>query len=126
MNVLLDTHILIWALENNPALPQKARDVIIDGSNVIYVSSATVWEMSIKKAIGKLSVPDNLYEEIKNHRFTMLDINFEHAELAGKLPDLHKDPFDRMLIAQSIIEKLTLISKDSMIAKYQVKLMNLD
>jgi len=126
MNVLLDTHILIWALENNPALPKKARDVIIDGSNIVYVSSATVWEMSIKKAIGKLSAPDNLYEEIKNHRFTMLDINFEHAELAGKLPDLHKDPFDRMLIAQSIIEKLTLISKDSMIAKYQVKLMNLD
>jgi len=125
MNVLLDTHILIWALENNPALPKKARDVIIDGSNIVYVSSATVWEMTIKKAIGKLSAPDNLYEEIKNHRFTMLDINFEHAELAGKLPDLHKDPFDRMLIAQSIIEKLTLISKDSMISKYQVKLMNL-
>ena len=123
MNILLDTHILIWALENNPALSKKARDEIIKGSNMVFVSSASVWEMSIKTAIGKLHVPDNLLEEIKNHRFTMLDINFEHAQLAGQLPDIHKDPFDRMLIAQSIIEKLTLISKDSIISKYNVNLL---
>lgn len=123
MNILLDTHTLIWALENNPSLSKNARDSIIKGSNMVFVSSASVWEMSIKTAMGKLHVPDNLYEEIKNHRFTMLDINFEHAQLAGKLPYIHKDPFDRMLIAQSIIEKLTLISKDSIISKYNVNLL---
>ena len=123
MNILLDTHILIWALENNPALSKNARDEIIKGSNMVFVSSASVWEMSIKTSVGKLKVPDNLLEEIKIHRFTMLDINFEHAQLAGQLPDIHKDPFDRMLIAQSIIEKLTLISKDSIISKYNVNIL---
>ena len=125
MNILLDTHILIWALENNTLLSKKARDVIIDGSNMVFVSSASVWEMSIKTALGKLVVPDNLFEEIIVHRFTMLDINFKHAQLAGKLPDIHKDPFDRMLIAQSMIEKLTLISKDSVMSQYNVNLIKL-
>ena len=75
-----------------------------------------------KKAMGKLDVPDNLDEEIKLHRFTPLDINAEHAALAGQLPDIHKDPFDRMLIAQSNIEKLILVSRDKLIAQYKVKL----
>ena len=122
MNLLLDTHVLIWALENNPTLSEPARNAIIDGNNMVFVSAASVWEMSIKKAMGKLNVPDNLDEEIKLHRFTPLDINAEHAELAGQLPDIHKDPFDRMLIAQSIIEKLTLVSRDKLIANYKVKL----
>ncbi len=122
MNLLLDTHALIWALENNPTLSEPARNAIIDGNNIVFVSAASVWEMSIKKAMGKLDVPDNLDEEIKLHRFTLLDINAEHAELAGQLPDIHKDPFDRMLIAQANIEKLTLISRDKLIAEYKVKL----
>jgi len=122
MNLLLDTHVLIWALENNLTLSEPARNAIIDGNNMVFVSAASVWEMSIKKAMGKLNVPDNLDEEIKLHRFTPLDINAEHAELAGQLPDIHKDPFDRMLIAQSIIEKLTLVSRDKLIANYKVKL----
>jgi len=122
MNYLLDTHILIWALENNSALSQKARDVIIDGDNVIYVSTASVWEISIKQAIGKLTVPDNLLDELEIHRFTLLNITYEHAQLAGKLPFLHKDPFDRMLIAQAKVEKLTLISNDGYFSKYDLKL----
>jgi len=61
MNLLLDTHILIWALENNPLLSSKARDAIIEGNNIIFVSTVSVWEISIKKAMGKLQVPDNLY-----------------------------------------------------------------
>ena len=112
MNYLLDTHILIWALENNSALSQKARDVIIDGANVIYVSTASVWEISIKQAIGKLTVPDNLLDELEIHRFTLLNITYEHAELAGQLPFLHRDPLDQMLIAQAKVEKLTLISNE--------------
>ena len=122
MNLLLDTHILIWALENNSKLTEKVRDLIIDGRNIIFVSSISAWEISIKKSIGKLEAPDNLLEEIKAHRFTSLDINFKHAELAGKLPYIHKDPFDRMLIAQAIIEKLTLVTRDEFIPQYDVKI----
>jgi len=123
VNVLLDTHILIWALENNPSLSKKARDVITTGANMVFVSSASVWEISIKKSTGKLIVPDNLLEELAAHRFSLLNISAEHAQLAGELPMIHKDPFDRMLVAQAKIEKLTLISNDPMIAQYRVKLL---
>ena len=122
MNILLDTHVLIWALENNPTLSDKARSSIIRPTNVVFVSSASVWEIAIKKQMAKLDCPDNLQEEIKLHRFTPLPINHNHAEQAGKLPGIHKDPFDRMLIAQAIIEKLTLVTRDELIAKYNVRI----
>lgn len=122
MNLLLDTHVLIWALENNPTLSNDARDAIIDGTNMVFVSSASAWEISIKKAMGRLKSPDNLGDEIRLHRFTQLNMNFEHAQLAGHLPAIHKDPFDRMLIAQAMIEKLTLVTRDNMITKYEVSL----
>ncbi len=112
MNILLDTHVLIWALENNPTLSPSAVTAIVDGKNIVFVSAASVWEISIKMALGKLEAPDNLLEEIRRHRFTQLPMRFEHAQLAGKLPDIHQDPFDRMLVAQSMIEKLTLITRD--------------
>ena len=120
MNILLDTHVLIWALENNPTLSDISRHSIINGSNLVFVSSISVWEIGIKRSLGKLDAPDNLLEEIKEHRFTPLNINFEHAQLAGCLPDIHKDPFDRMLVAQAITEKLTLVTRDELIPKYEV------
>jgi len=114
---------LIWALENNPKLPEAAKQAIINGKNVVFVSTASIWEISIKKAMGKLDVPNNLYEEIEQHRFTLLDIKYDHAQLAGELPNIHKDPFDRMLIAQAKLEKLTLITGDYIIYEYDVKLL---
>ena len=123
MNLLLDTHALIWALENSPELSDKAREAIIDGHNMVYVSAVSIWEISIKKAMGKLSVPDNLIEEIELHRFTVLNINAEHAQLSGELPLIHKDPFDRMLVAQAKVEKLILVSRDKMIAQYGTQLL---
>jgi len=123
MNLLLDTHVLIWALENNATLSKAARNAIIDGNNIVFVSSVSIWEISIKQTMGKLIVPDNLQEEISLHRFTPLNINFEHAKLAGELPRIHKDPFDRMLIAQAIIEKLALVTRDSLIAQYDTNLL---
>ncbi len=123
MNLLLDTHVLIWSLENNAALSGNARDAIVDGNNMVFVSAVSVWEISIKKAMGKLIAPDNLQEEIELHRFTPLNINIEHANLAGKLPAIHKDPFDRMLIAQAMIEKLTLVTGDKIIPQYDVNLL---
>jgi len=123
MNILLDTHVLVWAMENNPELSDGARNSIIRARNMVFVSSISIWEIAIKKNLGKLETPDNLQEEIELHRFTPLQINFDHAELAGKLPDIHKDPFDRMLIAQAIIEKLTLVSRDKLIARYDVDIL---
>jgi len=123
MNILLDTHVLIWALENNPTLTERAVNAIVDGNNMVFVSSASVWEISIKQKLGKLEAPDNLLEEIREHRFTPLHINAVHAQLAGQLPYIHKDPFDRMLIAQAIIEKLVLLTRDEQIAKYDVNIL---
>ena len=123
MNILLDTHVLIWALENNPTLTDSAVNAIVDGSNMVFISSASVWEISIKQKLGKLEAPDNLVEEIRLHRFTPLYINYDHAQLSGNLPLIHKDPFDRMLIAQTIIEKLVLLTRDESIAKYDVKIL---
>ena len=121
MNILLDTHVLIWALENNPTLSKPAENAIVDGSNMVFVSAASVWEIGIKMNMGKLEAPDNLLEEIRSHRFTPLPMTLEHAQLAGRLPDLHKDPFDRMLVAQAMIEKLTLVTRDKMVLEYKIK-----
>ncbi len=123
MNLLLDTHVLIWALEDNPTLSGSAREAIVDGENPVFVSAASVWEISVKQAMGKLHVPDNLIEEIRIHRFTPLEINLQHAELAGRLPSIHKDPFDRMLVAQSIIEKLYIVTRDRVMDLYDVKIL---
>lgn len=123
MNILLDTHVLIWALENNSTLTDTAVNAIVDGSNMVFVSSASVWEITIKQKLGKLETPDNLLEEIRLHRFTPLHINLDHAQLAGILPLIHKNPFDRMLIAQSLIEKLILLTRDESIAKYDVNIL---
>jgi PIN domain nuclease of toxin-antitoxin system len=123
MNLLLDTHVFLWAIDNDLRLSQKARDAIVDGSNVVFVSAATAWEISIKKAIGKLKVPAEDYlEELRLHHFMPLDITTEHALAVEKLPTLHKDPFDRMLVAQAQVEQLTLVSHDPRMKAYSVSL----
>ena len=121
MNLLLDTHTFLWAIDNHPNLSQEARAAITDGSNIVFVSTATAWEISIKKAIGKLTIPQaNYLDELSAHRFTPLDITTEHALAVEYLPQHHKDPFDRLLIAQAQIEKLTLITRDPRIKLYAV------
>jgi len=124
VNILLDTQALIWTLEDNPKLSAAAREKIIDAGNLVFVSTVSVWEISIKKALGKLKAPDTLIEEVISHRFAFLEISAQHADLAGRLPAIHQDPFDRMLIAQAKIESLALMSKDSFMQRYDVKLIS--
>ena len=122
MNLLLDTHAFLWAIDDHPNLSEEARATITDGNNMVFVSAATAWEISIKKAIGKLTIPRGSYlDELSVHRFTPLDITTEHALAVENLPQHHTDPFDRLLIAQAQIEKLTLVTKDPRIKQYAVQ-----
>lgn len=121
MNLLLDTHVFLWAIENHPNLSAPARSAITDGRNIVFVSAVTAWEIAIKRSIGKLNVPEGNYlEELRLHRFMPLDITTVHALAVETLPPYHKDPFDRLLIAQAQIEKLTLVTRDTKIMAYDL------
>ncbi|OGT52721.1 MAG: twitching motility protein PilT [Gammaproteobacteria bacterium RIFCSPHIGHO2_12_FULL_41_15] len=121
MQLLLDTHILLWWLADDPTLSMTLRHAIRDKVNVVFVSAVSVWEIAIKKALGKLVIPDYLFDAIHSSGFEALNITFAHAELAGQLPDYHADPFDRMLIAQARLESLTLVTHDKRIRQYEVE-----
>lgn len=118
--LLLDTHTLLWAIQDDPRLDAEARLAIADRSNEVYVSSASVWEISIKRSQGRLEAPDNLVATIAQTEFTELSINHIHAKLAGELPLHHRDPFDRMLVAQAQVEDLVLVTRDPHIMNYDV------
>lgn len=119
MSLLLDTHVVLWWLTDDPTLSEdiKAR---LDHEPEVYVSSATVWEVAIKQSIGKFSAPADLPERIRDSGFLPLPISFEHAIAAGRLPPIHRDPFDRMLVAQARYEDLTLVTRDLECQKYDV------
>jgi PIN domain nuclease of toxin-antitoxin system len=120
MTFLLDTHVLLWWLENPRQLSRQAKKVIEDGRNHIYVSAAVAWEIAIKKSLGKLEAPDDLDEMIDANRFSALPVTIAHALGVLALPDHHRDPFDRILIAQALHEGLRLVTRDQEIAKYPV------
>lgn len=119
--MLLDTHIFLWWLFDDPKLSNKIRLQILDEDQKIYISSASVWEISTKYRIGKLShaasVATNVPFWIKEAGFTPLSISPEHAQLAGSLKDKHRDPFDRMLLSQAIIENKILLTEDKTLLK---------
>jgi len=125
MKVLLDTHILLWWLAEDPALPPPAGDAIADSDTTVVVSAATAWEIAIKKAVGRLDAPDDLLDALDANAFDTLAITAAHALAAGELPAHHTDPFDRMLIAQARAEGLTLISVDRRFSDYEVDLLSL-
>lgn len=120
MNLLLDTHVLLWWLDANPTLSDKANSVIADGNNIVFVSAAVIWEIRIKQALGKLEIPANFRRVLDRQPFEMLAISAEHAHAVGDLPAYHRDPFDRMLIAQATVERLTLVTRDDIIGKYEI------
>jgi PIN domain nuclease of toxin-antitoxin system len=120
LNFLIDTHILLWWLADHPSLSSKARKLISNENNLIFVSMASIWEMIIKKAIGKLKTPDNIDNVLKENDFKELPIKLEHVIAVGHLPNYHKDPFDRMLLAQAKCETLTLITSDEKLTIYEI------
>lgn len=121
MRLLLDTHVLLWWLADDPSLGEEARAGISDASSSVFVSVATVWEVSIKQALGKLEAPSDLLRQIELNRFEPLSMTVSHAYTAGVLPRHHDDPFDRMLVAQAMMESLTLLSRDPRMSRYGVE-----
>ena len=120
MRLLLDTHVLLWAVLNDRRLTKAQAGAISEGE--LYVSAASVWEVGIKRAIGKLNVPDELFDIAIDAGCRPLPIFWTRAEAAAALPLHHSDPFDRMLVAQARCEGLRLVSSDEKLAAYDVDL----
>ena len=119
MNLLLDTHILLWWLAGNRRLHTAARKTIMESARA-YVSAASAWEIAIKVALGKLEFRGELAEQLAMNNLLPLAVTVPHALAAGALPVHHSDPFDRMLIAQAKLESLTLMTNDARLREYDV------
>lgn len=122
MNLLLDTHVAVWALASPTQLAEPIRDLIAKPANVVFVSAASVWEIAIKHSLGRRDAPPFSASAAIGHfraaGFMLLDVTPEHAAAVEKLPDLHGDPFDRLLAAQAISEPLRLVTHDRKVAAY--------
>ena len=119
MNLLLDTHAVIWFLGGHDELRREARDAI-ESADRVYVSAASIWEMATKVARGRLEAPPDFAHRLIDLGMLQLALEWEHARVAGGLPLHHRDPFDRMLVAQAIVERLTIVSRDEAIGRYPV------
>lgn len=122
MRLLLDTNALLWWLADED-LTTRAREAIADPVNLVTVSAVSAWEISIKKALGKLAAPDDLEQQVLSGGFEPLPITIAHGIAAGQLPRHHEDPFDRMLIAQAVAEGLTIVTRDKRFGDYEVALL---
>jgi PIN domain nuclease of toxin-antitoxin system len=125
MNLLLDTHALIWFAENSPTLSKPAREALEDAENDLHYSVASIWEIAIKASLGKLKIrvpldPD-FRKQLEESGFAALSIEYAHAASVLALPWHHRDPFDRLLVAQALREQMLLVSHDRQLDAYQVK-----
>ncbi len=125
MKVLLDTHTFLWWIADSPRLSARAREVIRDSNNELFFSAASGWEIAIKAQLGRLQLPDNLeqfiVEQLSLNIILVLPIQLRHALHVYTLPQHHRDPFDRMLVAQSQVENLPILTTDPQIAQYDVE-----
>ena len=121
LRLLLDTHAFVWCLSDVPRLAEGARKAIADPRNDVFVSAVTGWEISVKRAKGHMTAPDNLLAMVEKKGFIHLPLTFHHAEQAGHLPMHHRDPVDRMLIAQAQAEGLVLVTRDALIPLYGIR-----
>jgi PIN domain nuclease of toxin-antitoxin system len=120
MRLLLDTHVLLWWRDDSPRLSPRAKAEIADTANEILVSTATLWEIVIKRALGKLIFPEDLEDIMHEEAFGLMPISFQHLRRLELLPELHRDPFDRMLIAQALTEGAPLVTNDTAVSAYSV------
>jgi len=120
MNLLLDTHVVLWWLDDSPMLSEKTKTLIADPQNIVFISVAVIWEISIKQALGKLEIPDDFRRVLERQHFDFLDITPDHAYAVAALPPHHRDPFDRMLIAQAKVEGMHLLSHDRRMLLYDI------
>jgi len=120
MNLLLDTRVLLWWLADDPKLSEAARKAIADPENTVFLSAVVIWEIRIKQGIGKLVLPENFSQVLKRQGFSELPISLRHADEVASLAPVHKDPFERLLVAQARVEKMTIITRDSFIADYGI------
>ncbi len=119
---LLDSHVMLWSLDAPHKLRPATRKVIASGESLLFFSIASLWEMTIKASLGKMMAIDNAFLSVlQRQRIRILDINISHIHALGNLPLMHRDPFDRMLVAQSMVEGLTLITQDRQLAAYGIK-----
>jgi PIN domain nuclease of toxin-antitoxin system len=121
MKLLLDTHVLLWALAMPEKLGASSRSALENPGNTIFVSAVSAWEIEIKRALGKLRAPDDLEEQLRAARFSELPLRVRHVQELARLPELHRDPFDRMLIAQARADDLKLMTHDRRILAYPVQ-----
>ncbi|MFF0656553.1 MULTISPECIES: type II toxin-antitoxin system VapC family toxin [Micromonospora] len=119
MTLLLDTHVVLWAITGDATLGVEFLDRLRHDPD-IFLSPVSLWEITIKQQAGKLSGPPDLAEQVRDMGFRELPVTHDHAITAGRLPPHHRDPFDRMLVAQAITEDLTLATRDASIALYEV------
>jgi len=123
VRVLLDSHIVLWWDKDLSKLTEAQRAAIRDSENEVFVSAVTAWELGIKRSTGKLAFADSIQALAQRFGFTELSITMAHGELAASLPLQHKDPFDRMLVAQAILERMVLVTADGRLAEYPVTLL---
>ncbi|MFQ5479565.1 MAG: type II toxin-antitoxin system VapC family toxin [Candidatus Binatia bacterium] len=120
--LLLDTHVFLWWRANDPQLGGEATRAIAE-AEFVFVSAASAWEAAIKMRLGRLEIPEPIAAGVRDSGFEQLPIRFSHAETAGSLPEHHRDPFDRMLLAQALIEGLTLVTADRRMEPYGVPIL---
>jgi len=122
MSLLLDTHVALWAITGDDTLGSELLDQLRHDPD-IFLSPVSLWEITIKQAAGKLAGPPDLAERVRDMGFLELPVTHAHAIAAGRLPLHHRDPFDRMLVAQAVAEGLTLVSRDLSIGMYEVDIL---
>jgi PIN domain nuclease of toxin-antitoxin system len=123
VRLLLDTHAVLWWLADDPVLSREARGAIRSADEVLF-SAASMWEIAIKRARGQLVAPEDIGPRLRDGGVSELPIRWEHATYAGALPRHHGDPFDRMLVAQALIDGLTIVTRDGTIAAYGVRVVH--
>ena len=127
MRLLLDTHVLLWWIDGDPRISDRSHVLISDADNAVSVSVASVWEIAIKAGLGQLKVPPDLRgylrRQLARNEFELLPVLFEHAVAVRDLPLHHRDPFDRLLIAQTRVERLNLISRDPRMRAYEIEVL---